>query len=103
MGTKLVLMENENLIKAKKLIQNLKKLKISTENNLDLLKIILSNYNTLQIEGNLKGFKIVDLIEEVDSAKYKRVNVSKKFKNQEFKRIKDLAIFRIEHNCAIIN
>ncbi len=94
-------MEKQSFDKAEEIVRNLKQINNQTENKIDQLKLLLIEYDNLHSQANLKGFQVSELIQDIDTAKNKRKNVSRKYIHGEFVRIKELALIRIEHNNAI--
>ena len=95
-------MENHFLTSTYEILKKLKKINNQSENKIDLLKLTLIEYNNLiKSESNFKGFQVLELIQDIDNAKSRRVNVSKKYIHTEFLKIKEVALFRIEHNYSI--
>ena len=90
------------IIKTKEIIKKIERINNQTPNKIDELMSTLIEYDTLihSVE-NFSGYQIIELVQNIDKAKTKRVNVSKKYIHGEFKRIKEAALFRIKHNYSL--
>lgn len=96
-------MDKETIKEIKELIQTIEKINNRTENKIDALKLVLIEYNELsKRDSNFGDFSVVELIKDIDVAKKKRVNVSKKSIHSDFLRIKKESLFRIKHNYSIL-
>ena len=92
-------MENDVAKKFKEFVRRIKALNNQTENKIDVLKTILIEYNDFcKSLPDYKGYSVVTLIDDITHAKTKRKNVSKHSIHKDFLRIKEDALFKIEHS-----
>lgn len=87
----------------KDILERAKAINNRTEDKIDRLKSVLIEYEEfVESVPNFTGFRLSELINDIDHAKNKRINVSKKSLHTDFKRIKELAVFRINHMYSIL-
>ena len=83
----------------KELVQRIKATNNQTKNKIDVLQSILIEYDNFCSQlGDFRGYSVKGLIDDITKAKTKRKNVSKHSLHQEFLRIKEDALFKIEHS-----
>lgn len=51
---------------------------------------------------NFKRFQVSDFIQQIIDAKNKRKNVSRKYIHGQFLMIKDIVLFRLNHNYSLL-
>ncbi len=91
-------MDNEVKNKFKEFVRRSKAVNNQTENKIDVLRTILVEYNAFCLSlKDFKGYPITMLIDDISNAKTKRKNVSQHYIHKEFIRIKENALFKIEH------